>query len=387
MSKPYFPLRLGALLGILPLFSGCGGGPPAAATAPPVVTVAAPVEQAVTDSVDFSGQTAAVESVQLRARVGGYLDKVKFKEGDEVKKDQVLFAIDPRPYQADLDRAKARVKSAEARIAQAETEYQRTVRLRSNQAASDEDVDKALRTRDVAVAARAAAQANVVVQQINLDFTKVLAPIDGRTDKADVTPGNMVSANLNDATILTNLVRLEPMYAYFEVGELTMIRILRLIQEGKVPSREAKAPEVLLGLGNGQDYPIHGTIDFVGNELNPSTGTITVRGVFPNKDRALVPGLFAHIRVPLGGPHPALLVSDRALGTTQGQKFLYVVNGKDQVEYRPVTVGALHGGLREVVDGLKPGERVVINGLLRVRPGVTVEPKQGAMQAEPAGKK
>jgi RND family efflux transporter MFP subunit len=377
-----------ALLVSLPLFAGCSREPPAAAPGLPVVTVAAPVEQAVTDRVDFTGRTAAVESVQLRARVGGYLQKVEYKEGDDVKKDQVLFRIDPRPYQAEMDQAQARVKSAQAQLTQAASEYERNRRLRAMTpgAVSLEDVEKSLRTRDVAAASLEAARANVTLKQLNLDFTNVLSPIDGRADKADTTLGNLVSANLNDATILTNVVRLDPMYAYFDVDELTMLRIVKMIQDGKMPAREEKAPEVQMGLGLGTDYPLRGTIDFVSNHINPSTGAISVRGTFPNKDRFLRPGLFVRVRVPLGGPHKALLVNDRALGTNQGQKFLYVLDDQNKVGYRPVTVGDLHGGLREVVDGLKAGERVVINGLLRVRPGVTVEPKPGAMRSEPADK-
>jgi RND family efflux transporter MFP subunit len=346
----------------------------------PVVTVAVPVEQTVTDHVDFSGKTAAIESVELRARVDGYLEKVQFKEGDEVKKDQVLFKIDPRPYQTERDHAQARVEAAQSQVTESEAAYQRATRLIETGAISREELETNLRTRDVSAAALASARANLQAKQLNLDFTNVLAPIDGRVDKADVTVGNLVSANLNDANVLTNIVRMEPMYAYFEVDELTALRILRLQLEGKVAPREKKPLEVLLGLGQDSNYPVRGTIDFVGNQVDPSTGTITVRGVFANKDRALVPGLFAHIRLPLGEPHQALLVNDRALGTNQGQKYLYVLNEKNTVEYRPVTIGALHDGLREVTDGLKVGERVVINGLLRARPGVTVEPKSGEMR-------
>jgi RND family efflux transporter MFP subunit len=379
MSKPHFTPGLVALLAGLSLLAGCTREPPSAAPGPPVVTVAVPVEQDVTDHVDFSGKTAAVESVQLRARVGGYLQKVDYKEGNEVKKDQVLFGIDPRPYQAELDQAQARVKAAQANLTQAEAEYQRNLRLRQTTvgAISEEDLEKSLRTRDVAAASLDAARANVKIKQLNLDFTSVLAPIAGRADKADTTLGNLVSANLNAATILTNVVRLDPMYAYFDVDERTMLRLVKMVQEGKLAAREDKTPEVRMGLGIGTDYPRRGTIDFVANQVDPSKGVVTVRGSFPNKDEFLRPGLFVRIRVPLGDPHKALLVSDRALGTNQGQKFLYVLDGKNRVEYRPVTVGDLHGGLREVVDGLKPGERVVVNGLLRVRPGVAVEPKPG----------
>jgi RND family efflux transporter MFP subunit len=351
------------------------------------VTVAVPVEQTVADHVDFSGQTAAVESVELRARVGGYLQTVQYKEGDEVKKDQVLFGIDPRPYQNELNHAQARVKAAQSQITEAESAYQRAARLIGEGAISTEELERAQRTRDVSVAALAAAQANEHLKKLNRDFANVLAPIDGRVDKAQVTVGNMVSATLADATILTNIVRMEPMYAYFNVDELTALRIMRLRREGKLAPRDKKPLEVLLGLGRDSNYPVHGTIDFVGNQFDPSTGTVTVRGVFPNKDRALSPGLFAHIRVLLGETRKAIMVNDRALGTNQGQKFLYVVNEKNKVEYRPVTIGALHHGYREVTDGLKLGERVVIKGLLRVRQGVTVQPKSEEMRPESTDKR
>jgi RND family efflux transporter MFP subunit len=382
MNKPPCSLGLAFLLAAAFLGAGCKETSAPQAPAAPVVTVAVPVEEAVTEYLDFSGKTAAVESVELRARVGGYVEAVLYKEGDEVKKGQVLFKIDPRQYQADLDAANARVEGAKAQVTESESAYERAQRMFPTGAISAEEAEKALRTRDVSAAALVAAQANVAEKQLNRDFANVTAPIDGRADKADLTVGNLVSANLGDATILTNIVRMDPMYVYFDVDELTVLRILGLRRDGKLAPRDQKAMEVLLGLGEGSDYPIHGTIDFVSNQLDPEKGTVTVRGVFSNKDRALSPGLFARIRVPLGEPHKALLVNDRALGTNQGQKFLYIVNAKNQVEYRPVTIGALRHGLRDVVDGLKPGERIVVNGLLRVRPGATVEPKPGEVRPE-----
>jgi RND family efflux transporter MFP subunit len=387
MNKSILPRGFGVLLVAGFLSAGCGETSLPPAPGPPVVTVAVPVEQTVTDKVDFSGKTAAVESVELRARVDGYLQTVQYEEGNEVKKDQVLFGIDPRPYQIELERANAQVKAAEAQAAQADATYRRSASLMRSNATSVEQLEKDRRTRDVSVAALAATKANVQLKQINRDFTNVISPINGRVDKADVTVGNLVSANLNDANVLTNIVRMEPMYAYFDVDELTALRLLRLQLQGKLAPREQKPPEVLLGLGRDSNYPLRGTVDFVGNQIDPSTGTITARGVFPNKDRALSPGLFVHIRLPLGEPHKALLVNDRALGTNQGQKFLYIVNEKNKIEYRPVTIRALHNGLREVTDGLKPGERVVINGLVRVRPGVTVEPKSGEMRPESTDKR
>jgi RND family efflux transporter MFP subunit len=373
---------LGFLLTAAILSAGCKETSAPAAPPVPVVTVAVPVEETVTEHLDFSGKTAAVESVELRARVGGYLESVLYKEGDEVKKGQVLFKIDPRQYQADLDEAQARVEGAKAQVTESENAFQRALRLFPTGAMSAEEAEKISRTRDVSAAALVASRANLAEKQLNRDFANVTAPIDGRADKADVTVGNLVSASLGDATILTNIVRMDPMYVYFDVDELTVLQILGLRRDGKMAPRDKKAMEVFLRLGEGSDYPIHGTIDFVSNQLDPGTGTVTVRGVFSNKDRVLSPGLFARIRVPLGEPHKALLVNDRALGTNQGQKFLYIVNAKNQVEYRPVIIGALHHGLREVVDGLKPGERIVVKGLLRARPGVTVDPKSGEQAPE-----
>jgi RND family efflux transporter MFP subunit len=382
MNKPPFSLGLAFLFTAAFLSAGCKETSLPPAPAVPVVTVAVPAEQMVTEHLDFSGKTAAAESVELRARVGGYLESLCYKEGDEVKKGQVLFKIDPRQYQADLDEAQARVEGAKAQVTESENAYQRALRLFPTGAMSAEEAEKVSRTRDVSAAALVASRANLAEKQLNRDFASVTAPIDGRADKADVTVGNLVSANLGDATVLTNIVRMEPMYVYFDVDELTVLRILGLRRDGKLAPRDKKPLEVLLGLGEGSDYPIHGTIDFVSNQLDPEKGTVTVRGVFSNKDRGLAPGLFARIRVPLGEPHKALLVNDRALGTNQGQKFLYIVNAKNQVEYRPVTIGALHHGLREVVDGLKAGERIVVKGLLRARPGVTVEPKSGEVPPE-----
>jgi RND family efflux transporter MFP subunit len=381
----HFCLRLFRLSpALLLLAAGCTGKAPPAEPPAPVVTVSKPLQRPVTDHLDFNGKTAAVESVQVRARVAGYLDKVCYKEGDDVKKDQVLFEIDPRPFQNDLDQAQAEVKRADSRKTQAEATYQRSRKLYPT-AISAEDLEKDLRTRDVTVAALESRNAALTLKKLNLDWSKVTSPIDGRAEKANFTVGNLVTSNPVDATVLTTIVRLQPMYVYFDVDELTLLRIQRMVVEGKAESRAEKAPAIQIGLVTGTDFPYAGTIDFVGNQIDPSKGTIQVRGVFPNENRTLTPGLQARVRVPLHGVAPSLLVTDRALVTLRGQKFLYLVNDEKKVYLSPpVTVGVQQNGLSEILTGLAPTDRVIINGLMHVRPGITVDPKRGNMVADAA---
>ncbi len=222
----------------------------------------------------------------------------------------------------------------------------------------------------------AALKAAVERARLDLGYTRVVAPVSGRVSRYVVTVGNLIqSGDQNGGTLLSTIVSVDPMYAYFDVDEHTVLRVRRLIREGKAKSaRDGEVP-VWLGLANEEGYPHRGTINFVDNQVNPRTGTLRLRGVFPNQDEALSPGYFARVRVPIGFPHHTLLVSDRALDTDQGQKVVYVVDRDNQVASRPVRLGALHDGLREITDGLKPGERVIVNGLQQVRPGSTVEPK------------
>jgi RND family efflux transporter MFP subunit len=382
--RPRLPRFCRLAPALLLLAAGCTAAAPPKLP-PPIVTVSVPLQQPVTDYLDFTGQTAAAESVQVRPRVGGYLDKVNYTEGKEVTKDQVLFEIDPRPFQNEVDRAQAEVKRAETRLKQAEAVYQRSVQLRKTGSVSEEDLEKDLRTRDVAEAALDAGKANVRAMQLNLDFTKVQSPIDGRAEKANITAGNLVTANPIDATLLTTVVALKPIYVYFDVDELTLLRIQRLAAERKAQPRGEKALPVRVGLVNGTDFPFEGTIDFVGNQVNAAKGTVQVRGVFPNEDGALSPGLQARVRVPLHGAGPALLVTERALVTLRGQKYLYLVNSDNEVVVSPpVRVGVVHEGLAEIEHGLAPTDRVIINGLMRVRPGDKVDPQPGKMAADAA---
>jgi RND family efflux transporter MFP subunit len=338
------------------------------------------VEQYVTNYADFTARTAAVDSVEVRAHVWGYLDKVNFKEGALVKKGDVLFELDPRPYQALLDQAKGKVRQDEAQLSYDEAEYQRNVRLIGSGATTRSDLDKTSAARGVDRANIAADRATVASRQLDLEYTRVIAPVSGRVSRYVVTVGNLIqSGDQNGGTLLTTIVSVDPMYAYFDVDEYTALRVRQLVREGKSASPRDGGYRVSLGLANEEGHPHQGTIDFVDNQVNPKTGTIRVRGVFPNKQEHLLPGFFARVRVPIGRRHRALLVSERALDTDQGQKVLYVVNDKNEVVSRPVRLGALYDGLREVTDGLKPGERVIVNGLQQVRPGIIVEPKLGDM--------
>src|SRR5437660_3557578 len=317
MSYPSIrPLVLGFCLGL----AGCAPRPPEApATAPIPVTVSFPVEREVTDFADFTARTAAVDSVEVRAHVWGYLDKVNFKEGALVQKGDVLFELDRRPYQALLNQAKAKVAQDEAQLTFDEAEYQRFVRLAATGAAARSDLDKAAAARSVDNANIAADKAVVASRELDLEYTKVIAPVSGRVSRYVVTVGNLIqSGDQNGGTLLTTIVSVDPIYAYFDVDEYTVLRVRQLIREGKAQSARDGEMTVWLGLANEDGHPHRGTINFVDNQVNPKTGTLRLRGMFPNKDEALSPGYFARVRVPIGFAHQALLVSDRALATHQG---------------------------------------------------------------------
>jgi RND family efflux transporter MFP subunit len=368
-------LVLGFCLGL----TGCARAPAGAPAAGPVsVPVSHPVEDYVTDYTDFTAQIAAVDSVQVKAHVWGYLEKVNFKEGALVKKGDVLFELDPRPYEALLNQAKAKVRQDEAQLTYDEAEYQRNVRLAATGAASRSDLDKTAAARGVDIANIAADKAMVAARDLDLQYTKITAPVGGRVSRYDVTVGNLIqSGDQGGGTLLTTIVSVDPMYAYFDVDEYTDQRVRKLIREGKFQFKSADAAvvSVSLGLATEEGFPHLGTINFADNQVNPKTGTLRVRGVFPNKDEVLTPGYFARVRVPVSPPHKALLVYERALDNDQGQTILYVVNDQNEVVSRPVRLGQRHDGLLAIEDGLKPGERVIVNGLQQVRPGVTVEPK------------
>ncbi len=365
------------LFGLCVGLSGCGKtAVESAETGPIPVTASYPVEREVTDYADFTARTAAVDSVEVRARVWGYLDKVNFQEGQLVKKGDVLFEIDARTYEAEWKQAEGNLVSIEARVKRLDADLARAQRLVGTGAIGREEYDKIAGDRGEAAASLQALKAAAERAKLDLEYTKILAPVSGRVSRYLVTQGNLIqSGQAGGGTALTTIVSVDPIYAYFDVDERTVLRVRQLIREGKaVSARETEWP-VALALISEEGFPHTGTINFVDNQVNPKTGTLRVRGVFPNKDEALSPGFFGRVRVPIGRPHKALLVTDRALDNDQGQKVLYVVNDKNEVVVRPIRTGALHDGLRAINDGLNPGERVIVNGLQQVRPGMVVEPK------------
>jgi RND family efflux transporter MFP subunit len=353
--------------------SGCGSAQSSAPPPkPPEVFVSTPVSEEITEYEDFTGRLESPEAVEIRARVTGYLEEVRFKEKVrvDVQKGDVLFLIDPRSYKADLDRAEANELQARVRLQRLEYDHQRASDLLPRKAISREEYDKIAGDRAEADAAVKVAEATVRSARVSYGYTKVTAPMTGRISRRLVDPGNLVKA---DQTVLATILSLNPLYAYFDVDERTVLRIRRLVREGTVKSaREVEVP-VQMELADEEGFPHKGKIDFVDNKVDPGTGTLRVRAVFTNDDELLSPGLFVRVRVRIGVPHKALLIAERALGTDQGQKFVYVVNDKGEVAYRAVKVGSLHQGRRVIESGLKPTEKVIVSGLQRVRQGSTVQ--------------
>jgi RND family efflux transporter MFP subunit len=362
-------LRLAAL-GLL-LAAGCAQPPPPPmAPKPAEVLVSLPLRKEVIDFEEFSGRTEAMAAVEVRARATGYLSKVSFREGMEVKEGQVLFTIDARTYEAELARAEQTVAQNEARVRRLEQDHKRAVR--SPQTLSQKEFDTVVADLEEARATVGWAKANSELAKLNLSFTKVTAPISGVIGRRLVDPGNLVKA---DETPLATIVTLDPLYVYLAIDERTMMRFRRLVQEGKIVTGDKMQVPFQIGLADDAGYPFHGYIDFVDNRIDAATGTLRLRGTVPNPKGLITPGQFVRIRVQIGTPYPATLVAERALSTDQGKKFVYVINDKNEAIYRPVKIGFLQEGMRVIEEGLTADERVVISGLQRVRPGAKVEPK------------
>jgi RND family efflux transporter MFP subunit len=339
----------------------------------PQVTVAAAVSRKVAEFDEFTGRFEAVDRVEVRPRVSGYISSVNFKDGGEVKKGDVLFVIDPRPYAAERDKAQAQLAQARSQLVLAKSERERAGKLLGEHAISQEEYDTRTAGREQAQANVAAAQAALDAAALNVEFTRVTAPIAGRISRALVTSGNFVA---NGQTLLTTLVSLDPIYVSFDGDEQVYLKYSKQAQAGQTDA--ARSP-VRVGLADESDYPHQGVMVFVDNALDPATGTIRSRALLDNHERLFTPGLFARIKLMGAREYQAVLINDSAVGTDQSVRYVLVIGGDDRVLYRPVKLGPVIDGLRVVDSGLAAGETIVVNGLQRVRPGAQVAPQRVAM--------
>jgi RND family efflux transporter MFP subunit len=371
-------LFVGSCLGL----AGCSHAPEEApGKGPPAVTVSYPLEREVTDYQDYTGRTAAVDSVQVQARVTGYLEKIYFTEGAEVADDTVLYEIDPRPYKAAYDAAKAQVAQnmAALELARADNKRFKALAKEKEGAVTQVDLDRYKSQEDQAIANRDQAEANLMTAKLNLDWTKVTAPVVGRVGRLLVTRGNLIVAN---QTTLTTVVRQDPMWVYFDADEPTALQVHELMRQGKFGAASPEHPPKIpfhLQLGNEKGFPHQATLDFVNNQLDLATATLLIRAVFsnpkpPNGPRLFAPNNFVRVRVPTSGPYQALLVSPEAVGTDQDLKYLFIVDENNKVARHNVKLGSLQDGLQVITEGVKPGERVIVKGLQRVQQGATVTP-------------
>jgi len=353
--------------------------PSPAAQATPV-SVATVAQSDVATWNDFSGRLEAVERVDIRSRVAGTVQGVHFREGALVKAGDLLLTIDPAPYQADVDRAEAQVLAAQSRLTNTRSNYARAKQLLADHAISQKEYDDSLNAQAEADANLRSAQAQLQTARLSLGYTQVRAPVAGRVGKLEITTGNLVAAGPG-APVLTTLVSVSPIYASFDADEQIVTRALRELPPGSSARAQIDKIPVQMGTSSDTTTPITGHLQLVDNQVDARSGTVRVRAVFDNADGNLMPGQFAHLRMGQVKPEPALMINERAVGTDQSKKFVMVVGADDKAQYREVTLGANVDGLRIVTSGLKPGERVIVNGLQRVRPGALVAPQMVAMKA------
>jgi multidrug efflux system membrane fusion protein len=347
--------------------------PAGAAQAGPPVSASAVVEKTLTETQEFSGRLEAIEQVQIRPRVAGFITAINFKPGSQVKKGDVLFVIDARPFQAEANRAEAAAGSARAKADLAKLELNRAQSLLADKAIAQREFDERSSNFKQLDADARAAQAQYEAAKLNVAYTQVTAPISGRVSKAEITLGNLVDAS----AVLTSVVSLENIYASFDGDEDTYLRVGAAAHKGQPAT-------VRIGLANETGFPHEGKLEFVDNQLDPRSGSVRMRARLANDDGALVPGLFARVQLAGStGAKPVVLINDRAVSTDQNRKFVFVVGAGNKAEYRPVTLGPQVDGLRVVRDGLKVGEKIVVNGLQRVRPGAPITPTMVAMDADP----
>lgn len=410
------------LIGVL-AWAGCSPGPVTTKDKAPIPVEASPViMREATDYAEFTGRTMARETVDVRARISGYLQEVVFQEGQKVKEGDLLYRIDQRPYQVALEQAQSRVAEAESQIQSAisqkqqraaeeerrqaelvlaQKSYDRTKTLADQGATTANAKDTAEANLSTAKSGLTAAQADMEFSQsmiataeasantarsavesakLNLEYTELRAPISGRIGKTVVTRGNLIqSGDLGTGPVLTTIVSINPIYVEFDVDEGTVLKVHHLIRDGKADRAVTGTAAIGFGLADEQGFPHEGFMTFAENRLSATTGTLRVRGTFDTGDNEILPGLFARVRVPIGKPHEVALISDRAVMSDLGEKIVYVVNDKHEVVPRPVKLGQMHFGLRAVEEGLKAGDRVIVNGIQRVAPGTVVDEKEVAM--------
>jgi len=367
---------------LLTVLAGCdrqSGAASPPVPPPPTVRVSQPVPREVTETDEYTGRLEAAETVEVRARVSGFIDSAPFEEGSVVRAGDLLFEIDARPFQAEADRAAAEVSRAQAQLARDASELKRLESIRGG-AVNEKEIQDARYNKAASESALAAAWAAMESARLNVQFTRVTAPIGGRISRKYVTPGNLITAGGTggSGTLLTTITSLDPIYAYIEADERAVLKYQRLNREKKRESaRETRIP-AFMALADEHDFRHEGYIDFVDNRLDPATGTLRARASFSNADGFFTPGLFARLRIPGSSPYPGLLVADEAIGSDQAERFVLTVAPDNTVQRRPVKVGVAFDGLR-VVEGVKPDEWVVVNGLMRARPGMKVNPQQAPM--------
>ncbi|MFO1036987.1 MAG: efflux RND transporter periplasmic adaptor subunit [Geminicoccaceae bacterium] len=368
------------LLGLLVL-AACDGEPDGSANGatpppPPAVTVAQPLQQKLIEQDEFTGRFEAVERVEVRARVAGYMQEVHFTDGQIVEKGQLLFVIDPRPFELALDRAKAQLEEAESRLTLAQLEADRTTKLVSTSAVARAALDQRVAERQSSEASLSAAQAAVRDAELNLGFTRVTSPLTGRASNRRVDVGNLV----NDTTLLTTVVQLEPLYLVFDMSESDYLAYQRAVLAGTLPSTRDATP-VQVRLTDETGWPHEGTMNFVDNVVDQGTGTLRARAVVPNPDHLITPGQFARIRIPGSPEYEALLIPDAAIVTDQARKMVLTVSQDGTVVPKEIRPGPSQpGGLRIVRSGLDPADRIIISGMIKARPGGKVTPEEGKIE-------
>lgn len=375
-AKGSTPLGFLLVVAVGGSLTSCGRGAQDSGPPPPKVTVSRPVVETIVEWDEYTGRLEAVESVEVRPRVNGYLRSVHFVDGAMVKKDDLLFVIDPRPYEAVLSRERAELELALARLDLARTDLARARLLLESRAISQEEADTRAATVKQAEASVAATRASVEAAALDVEFTRVTAPVSGRASRHLVDPGNLVIGGAATPTLLTTIVSLDPIHCYFEADERSYLKYARLARAGqRASSRDVQNP-VRVALADEDDFRHEGYMDFVDNKIDENTGTMIGRAILPNPELIFSPGLFVRVRLPGTGPYTAILVPDEAVLSDQAQKYVYVVDDENQARYRRVEVGSLHEGLRIIRNGLGPDDRIIVKGTQRARPDAPVEPEE-----------